>query len=352
MEMTRTLTAATTTIPRWMTAICSAGGIGRLKDSIADPVMSMTLFAVLIGESMGVIRGRRKVAAAVIFQIALATVSFVRLSGWANFPAQGLLVLAISGFVILYVSLFGRMAEARARSQALLQELEIAHEQLAEYATRVEDLTRTAERERMARELHDTLAQGLTGLILQLEAADAHLSEGRAARAQEIVRQAMARARTTLADSRRVIDDLRAGQSGSAGLAEEVRKEAGRFTAATGIPCLVELDALDDVPGDVVEHARRVVAEALANITHHAQAQRVMVTIRGEDDRLLITVGDDGVGFEPAIQEIESGHYGLIGMRERARLVGGSLNIVSAPGQGTTLSVQLPYHSGNGEPSS
>ena len=106
-------------------------------------------------------------------------------------------------FVLVYVLLFMRQLHARA-------ELQEAHTQLAEYAQQVETLTLEAERQRMARELHDTLAQGLAGLVLQLEALEASLERGKTGQALQIVGQARERARTTLADARRAIDDLRA----------------------------------------------------------------------------------------------------------------------------------------------
>ena len=107
--------------------------------------------------------------------------------------------------------MYSRQADARVKAQELLAELEAANRRLTESADQIEDLTLANERQRMARELHDTLAQGLAGLILQLEAADSHLASGHPDRAQAIVQQAMTRARETLAESRRAIDGLRAG---------------------------------------------------------------------------------------------------------------------------------------------
>ena len=123
-------------------------------------------------------------------------------------PFYMALLYVLPAFVLVVVSAL-RQARARVQTQRLRQELEQAHRQLADDAVRLEELTRAAERQRMARELHDTLAQGLAGLILQLEAVKAHLVAGREERALEIVIQAMGRARTSLTTARSAIDDLR-----------------------------------------------------------------------------------------------------------------------------------------------
>jgi NarL family two-component system sensor histidine kinase YdfH len=206
----------------------------------------------------------------------------------------------------------------------------------------VEDLTLAAERQRLARELHDTLAQGLAGLILQLEAVDSHLARGGVERAQAIVRQAMTRARLTLADARRAISDLRAEDALPADLDQAIRDEVERFTAATGLPCDLDLQPLPALPERLREQAFRTVTEGLTNIAHHARAQRVTVQVASRDGALEVKVWDDGVGFDPLAVSEQVGHYGLVGLRERARLAGGSLTVTSTPGQGTTIGLRLP----------
>jgi two-component system, NarL family, sensor histidine kinase YdfH len=237
--------------------------------------------------------------------------------------------------------MYVRELEAREKAQNALRDLDAAHRQLTEYAAQVEDLTLASERQRMARELHDTLAQGLAGLVLQLEAIDSHLSRGNTPKAQAITQQAMDRARSTLADARRAIDDLRSGEVAEIDLETAVRAETDRFTAASGIPCELSIEVPLSLPDNVRECSLRVVSEALTNIGRYAQAQHAAVSLSSVDHALDIEVRDDGVGFDPA--QISAGHYGLIGLRERARLIGGTLNIESAPGQGTVLRVQLPF---------
>lgn len=302
----------------------------------------MSLYPSLLGIAVGMMREKRRVALAVVLCLGLAAINLVLVLGWGALATWILFTPPMALFVVIYVVLYGRQAEARDRAQTLLRELETANSELAEYADRVEDLTLAAERQRMARELHDTLAQGVAGLILQLEAVDSHLSSGRVERAQSIVQQAMARARATLAEARQAIGDLREQPASPTDLESALREETERFTNATGISCALDLRLPDSLSDIVCEHALRVVAEALANIARHAQARHVWVGGVETEAWLEIDVRDDGVGFDPAAIATEPGHYGLVGMRERARLAGGTLTIDSAPGAGTRLTLRLP----------
>ncbi len=300
----------------------------------------MGLMMALVGETVGLLWDVTRVAIALLAFLALAVLDLWLLSGTAAIPAWGLTALPVTVFVIVYVVLYSRQARARAHAQALLDELESAHRQLAEYATRVEELTLASERQRMARELHDTLAQGLAGLVLQLEAANTHLTNGRNERAQAILQQSMARARATLADARRAIDDLRAGQTAPRALDEALQEQVAHFTDGTGIACALDLALPSALPETVQEYALRAVTEGLTNIARHAQAQHAWVRVAGEGVNLIVELCDDGRGFDPAA--VPAGHYGLLGIRERARLAGGTLDIASRPGAGTTIKLRFP----------
>ncbi len=298
----------------------------------------VSLYPALLGIGVGMLREKRHIAWAILVWLGLATLNLVLNLGLAALPTWLMFAPPLTLFVVIYVVLYLRQVEARDRAQTLLRELEGAHRELADYAARVEDLTLAAERQRMARELHDTLAQGVAGLILQLEAADSHLTQGRAERAQSIVQQAMARARATLADARRAIDDLRAAPP-AADLADALRHEVARFTDATGIPCALDFALTTPLPEATAEHLLRIVAEGLTNIARHAQAAHAWVNVAESDDGLTIEMGDDGVGFDPAAAFDQPGHYGLLGMRERARLAGGTLTVESALGVGTRVKI-------------
>jgi len=328
---------------RWSLGYLAAQGLLafiliRLGGSLS---LEFGLNMALIGVSIGMMRKLVwKVGVIAIF-LGLSLVNYGLMAGWGSVYWWAIAMVPMTAFVIIYVTLYSRQSEARARAQALLSELEAANRQLADYAQRVEELTLANERQRMARELHDTLSQGLAGLILQLEAAQAHLANNRAERARAIVEQIMQQARSTLADARRAIDDLRHEQPTRLDLAEEVRREAARFSQATDIPCQVEIDLPAAIPETLCEPVRRAIAEGLTNVARHARASQVWLHLTCSDGWLAITLHDNGIGFDPQAVANQTGHYGLLGMRERARLAGGTLDILSRPGEGTTLNLRL-----------
>ena len=199
------------------------------------------------------------------------------------------------------------------------------------------------ERERMARELHDTLAQGVSGLVLQLEAVKHYLGTGEISESQTIISEATSQARDALRKARAVIDDLRAESLFASDFVEALAQRAQQFQADTGIA--YELDArLPEnlmLSSTISLHARRAVAEMLANVARHAKATTVTLRLHLVDDCLRIEVADDGVGFDMEVA-MRPGHYGIIGLKERARLTGGLFSIESAPENGTTVQIHLP----------
>ena len=320
--------------------LVQSGLVFTLVSMSAAEALAIGLYMSLIGEALGFLRISRAGVGMTLYLLLLSGVNFGLLLGWGQLPFWALMVLPLAVFVSVYVTLYSRQAEARERAQKLAAELEQANRQLSDYAAQIEDLTLSSERQRMARELHDTLAQGLAGLILQLEAVDTHLAGGRTDRAQTIVQQAMERARGTLRDARRVIDDLRSGRPASEDLARELTAEAHRLETSLGIPCAVQMDVPEDLSREAGEALRRVVSEGLTNIARHAGAAHAWVQVSSADGRLCVEVRDDGRGFDPA--GVAAGHYGLLGLQERARLLGGECRVQSAPGQGTLLRWCIP----------
>jgi len=315
------------------------GGLALLICSISNnTAMTFVLFMALIGEAVGLFSLTRQGLLAGVYYLLLLTVNLLQIGGWNTSRTLLLGTIPMVIFVVIYVTLYMRQSNAREKALSLAAELENANRQLSEYAAQVEDLTIANERQRMARELHDTLSQGLAGLILQLEAADAHLIANRNDKAQSIIISAMEQARFTLADARRAIDDLR--QPSLDDLESALRREIDRFSNATGIPIHFYADQTPPLPAPVKETLIRAVAESLSNIAQHAEAQNVEVHVRVKDKTISVTIKDDGQGFDAL--SIPSGHYGILGIKERILLINGNLEIQSENGKGTVLKIEIP----------
>lgn len=228
-----------------------------------------------------------------------------------------------------------RQFYARLRTQNFLNELEIAHHQ-------VEELTVVNERQRMARDLHDTLAQGLAGLIMQLEAVDAHLSVNNTKRAQEIVHFSMDGARHTLAEARSAIDDLRLHTASKFYFTESVENEINHFIESTGIPVQSNIVAPIEVSQLIHEHSIHIIRECLTNIVKHAQADVVEFHISYHEHQLIIDIKDNGKGFDIRQIGTLSGHYGLIGIQERTRIIDGIVEITNCIPHGTSVHIEIP----------
>jgi NarL family two-component system sensor histidine kinase YdfH len=305
--------------------------------------LPMGLTMALAGQAAGALWPELRLIAAVALLCFAVLVANLILAWGLRAAIEFLPIVAlILAFVLIYVALFQRQAEARERAQELLRKLEAAHRRLRAYADQVEELSTSRERERMARELHDTLAQGLAGLILQLEAADSHLEQSHPDTAQQVVQQAMRRARTTLDEARRAIQALRSAALERGSLIDALGREVEQFTQATGVQAVFEVDAQrPDVAPDAAQTILRIVQESLSNVARHADADHVLVRLAGTEEGLRLVVQDDGVGFDPAHASERGGCLGLAGMRERAERMDGSLRVESRPGQGTTVELDI-----------
>ncbi len=201
------------------------------------------------------------------------------------------------------------------------------------------------ERQRLARELHDTLAQEFTGIIMHLEAAENALDAHPDAARTHLIRARDA-ARAGLNETRALVWALRPDILQRTPLAEAIRRVAARWGQETGVVAQVQVEGDErPLPGDLDVVILRAVQEALANVRKHAQATRVDLTLTYFDDRILLDVQDDGRGFDP--ERVEKGEegsgFGLRAMRERVEARRGELIIESAAGEGTTLALSLPF---------
>ncbi|HVV08450.1 sensor histidine kinase [Amycolatopsis sp.] len=228
------------------------------------------------------------------------------------------------------------ITEANRRLEASLAENEELHRRLVAQAREAGVLD---ERQRMAREIHDTLAQGLTGIITQLQAAE-HASAEPAAWRRHFD-AATTLARESLSEARRSVHALRPEPLETARLSEAVAGVARRWSALHGLPVEVTTTGTARALRPESEVALlRIAQEALANVAKHAGANRVGVTLSYLEREVALDVRDDGRGFDP--DRRDGGGFGLIAMRQRIEALSGTLEVETEPGGGTGISARVP----------
>jgi signal transduction histidine kinase len=227
------------------------------------------------------------------------------------------------------------LTETNRRLEATLAENAALHEQLLAQAREAGVID---ERQRLAREIHDTLAQGLTGIVTQLQAAET------ADDWRRHVTSAVGLARESLTEARRSVHALRPQPLQSATLSEAIADVVRRWSALHGIDGRLTTTGTPRVMTPEAESTLlRAAQEALANVAKYAQATRVGVTLSYMETKVALDVRDDGAGFEPAqIRPSDSGGFGLVAMRQRVEALDGTLEIESEPGFGTAISATVP----------
>jgi signal transduction histidine kinase len=237
--------------------------------------------------------------------------------------------------------MIAQLAQANQRLEEMMAENTGLQAQLL---TQAREAGAGDERQRMAREIHDTLAQGLTGIITQLEAAQQTAHDADRVRR---IDNAKRLARDSLAEARRSVQALRPQALEDNRLPDALAEEAARWTATSGVPAEVKTTGDPRALHPEVEVTLlRVAQEALANVAKHAAASHAWVTLSYMEDVVTLDVRDDGSGFEQRgageDQSRTDGGFGLIAMRQRVSRLAGQLEIESEPGAGTAVSASLP----------
>jgi two-component system NarL family sensor kinase len=198
------------------------------------------------------------------------------------------------------------------------------------------------ERNRLAREIHDTIAQSLAALTMQLEVADTRASALDDPRLRDAVTRSLTLARSTLEEARNSVLELRAAPLEGRTLAQALRTLGEELKGEAGpleVRVVSELNG-EDLPAAIEIGLYRIAEQALANVVRHAGATRVTLRLARESRAIRLQVEDDGAGFD--VDAVPAGRFGLLGMRERARLLGGGLRLESSPGKGTVVNVAIP----------
>lgn len=235
----------------------------------------------------------------------------------------------------LVVGVFVNQLVSRLRNQR--ESLKVANESISHYASTLENLTISRERNRMSRELHDTVVHTLSGLAVQLETAKAYLDVNPAT-AKGLVDQSLEATRSGLQETRRAIKALRASPLDDMGLMDALRQLSQTTAQRANLMLRMELPEGEIFfPSDVEQCVFRIAQEAVENVVHHSNAKNLYIKLGAANHDLELLVKDDGIGFHPQANLTPAGHFGLVGMKERAQLVGGELTITSHPNDGTVV---------------
>ncbi|GAB4495925.1 MAG: hypothetical protein OHK0010_33400 [Anaerolineales bacterium] len=223
---------------------------------------------------------------------------------------------------------------------ALVSRLREANARLTHHASTLETLTVSRERNRMARELHDTLAHTLTGLSVTLETVKAYWDVD-SLKARALLDKSLSATRDGLEETRRALKALRASPLEDLGLGLALRQMAESAAARVSLDLELALpNPMPNLAPDVEQCLYRIAQEAVQNVIHHANAKRLSLRLEPKDGHWQLTVQDDGLGFDPR-EKVSTGHFGLAGMKERAELIGGVLKIESYPQKGSKIILKI-----------
>ena len=264
-----------------------------------------------------------------------------------EYPNYLLILLVVWAAAVIPVVASLKQAAARRHLEGLYAELRAAHEELAALHRRAREAAVAEERNRLAREIHDTLAHYLTVVNVQLEAAE-KLAATQPARSLDAVGRARRLTLQCLQEVRRSVGALRAATVEELALPGALAKLVREFSESTGIDVSLDLGDVDSLhlTPEAAQALYRTVQEALTNVQRHAHASRARVTLATPNGVVTLRVEDDGVGPGTGPQD-QGGGFGLIGLRERVALLGGRLDFGPGHHTGACLTVTLPREAGS-----
>ena len=258
---------------------------------------------------------------------------------WSDGPDVAISVIATGAVAALIAAFVSAIAAQSAQRRDALAALAATRSELAEAARHAGVL---AERERLARELHDTIAQGFASVVTQLESAEQALDE-RPGDAREHLAKATRIARESLGEVRHSVRALRPDLLQETSLGSALDRTVRQWAADSGVPARLLTTGEPVALRPETELALlRTAQEALANVARHAAATRVVVSLSYLGDMVTLDVDDDGAGFDGRERPGPDGGFGLVGMRERVEAAGGGLTVESTPGEGTTIAASVP----------
>jgi signal transduction histidine kinase len=271
----------------------------------------------------------------------ITAASFVARVGWGTGLGSTLPLIGGYFFFLVVANALHRASAAQTESTRLLADLRRANEQLTAYARQVEALAISEERNRMAREMHDTVGHRLTVAAVQLEAAQRLISSD-PERAASMVETGRDQVRAGLQDLRRTVAQLRQPLETGLSLPTAIQRLAEAFQAATGVQVHLDLQPGEcELPALHHQALYRAVQEGLTNIQRHAQARQAWIELSCHSGSLHLRLRDDGPG-EDRLDDAEPPGFGLLGLQERAAQLNGEVEFTRLPEGGALLQMRLP----------
>ncbi|HWR61735.1 MAG TPA: sensor histidine kinase, partial [Clostridia bacterium] len=245
--------------------------------------------------------------------------------------------LMLNGLILVIAGFAQMNKEEKERTDILYRELLDTHRQLKQYTEEVNRLTVVEERNRIARDLHDTLGHNMTALIMQLQMAEHLMKEENASRAEELLQSSTRTAKESLAGIRAVVETLR-GQESALAPADAIKRLVGDFTIKTGVDIRLDIEGEAGAKASGADTALyHIIQEAVTNAVRHGKATRIVVGLAYSPDSVSFAVKDNGAGPE----NIKEG-YGLKGIKERVEAFGGQVSYET--GEGFCIKGMLYLH--------
>ena len=282
-------------------------------------------------------RLRTAIIGSAVLSVSVAVSMYLGLGGGVDAAVVAGTIQGIALIFSIALGLWITTISVRSHERAqLIEQLESTRAELAAVSR---DAGAASERERLAREIHDTIAQDLAGLVLTAQRGLRELKTGNSVATEKQLRILEENARNALTETRALVASGAAVGVDGTGLATALSRLAERFERETGIIVTVAADDTSALDRDAEVVLLRCGQEALANVRKHSKAGTAALTLTVRDGKVDLSISDDGAGFDPV--KASTG-FGIAGLRERLALVHGTLDVVAVPGGGTTLVASLP----------
>ncbi len=294
------------------------------------------LIPLIVAQCIHLLNNRRQILCMIFYYYSIFIGTSVFMIGWIDLTHSIALLLLISSAVVTYQIFYIRQIEENIEKQKLLIQLESAYDDL-------ETMTKEKEREKLARDIHDTLSQGFAGMLLKLETLEVYLMQEDKKVCSEILENAIHEARTNHVESRQMIRDLRSFQDELFPLKEGVEKEIDFFLKHQDIKAEVHLTGSVDIERDIYRNIINIIKEIFQNISNHAKATFVFISVIMDNEKIDVYIEDNGIGFDKKKESQDERHYGIRGIYERVKILHGTIEIKSLRKEGTKVVFVIPF---------